>query len=286
MQRQLGPRTQVLLVLLVVLAVIGVFALAYPAHVPGAGAGAGAGAADGFIDATSAYAIDAGSVNAGILGVQYGGTGNAVGKVATVDASSIKSGILAEKYGGTGSTTGGRNLATFCRVTATSLANGVSNGLSSSVEGLERTEAMRRIGKNVLQDCTVAVETSEDILRSQRGWNASTRVFEIPFSGVWHFSWQGRYATDDNSVSLNAAFRLAGDVSGDLSTLGSLVDWRGHWSPQTAGAQREGTLTFTAIIKDPMSSTASVYPEASTQGQGQYNIYAGQVFTAVYMGKA
>jgi hypothetical protein len=269
MQRQLGPRTQVLLVLLVVLAVVGVFALAYPAHVPAHVPARAPAAADGFIDATSEYAIDAGSVNSGILGVQYGGTGNTVGKVATVNASSIKSGILAEKYGGTGSTTGGRNLATYCRVTATSLANGVSNSG----------------GKNVLQDCTVAVETSDDILQTRRGWNASTRVFDIPFSGVWHFSWQGRYAIDDNAVILNAAFRVTGDVSGGVSgsTLGAS---RGHWSPQTAGAQRDGTLTFTAIIKDPMSSAASVYPEATSHGQGQYNIYAGQVFTAMYMGTA
>jgi hypothetical protein len=131
-------------------------------------------------------------------------------------------------------------------------------------------------GLNTFRNATTTVRVSANIVKTGKGWDDASRTFVIPFGGVWEFAWNGRYESDARPVR-SAWFKLSRketDRSG-AAVLG------GHWSPTTSGGDRDGTLMYTAIMKDPVPAGATLMVVADgTPGK----ILAGQVFTAVWKG--
>lgn len=234
-------------------------------------------------DFAAVGAVNASSINVGILAVEQGGTGNQTGLAKTVDASGIKSGVLAVRYGGTGGTTGVPNNASYCRVIATSTAAG---GTAGTLDKGGNPGGDFPDGMNAFKNCAVDVQTSPSIRETSLGWNASKRVFDIPFGGVWQFSWQGRYSGDDNTPIIAAKFRVVGDVDGDNAV------YTTNWSGKTPYKQRDGKITYTAIIKDPLpsdgASVAVFVNTVNTAASPRWylSILKDHTFTAVYLGKA
>jgi len=249
-----------ILVLPVLLVLLGMVALAL--------ACARVRAKEDFAAAGDTPAVNASNINVGILAMEQGGTGTQTGLAKTVNASNITSGVLAVRYGGTGGTAA-PNDATYCRVIATSTATAAL------------PERM-----NVFKNCSVDVQTSRSIRATSLGWNASKSVFEIPFGGVWQFSWEGRYDVDDNTPNIAVNFEVVGDADGDNAVYAT------NWSGKTPFKQRVGKITYTAIIIDPLpsdgASVAVHVNSVKTAGSPRWylSVKKDHTFTALYLGKA
>ena len=203
--------------------------------------------------------MDAGNVATGTLAVARGGTG-------TTTSTGTGSVVLNSNpvFGG-GITVDGfvSKKATYCRVVATQTAVAISSA-----------------GMCPFLNTAVEVFQSADITAAGGGWNDSTKRFDIPFPGVWCFTYRWRLAADLDHLFIVTRFDHSGDA-------GSRTPNTESWLTQyTFGKQKGDETSLMLVVPSPLPAGAFANPRLGSINQGNMSVYAGQVMYVTYMGEA